>query len=432
MKIGIHASNSRYGGGQFQFLVMFLDALFMDDIEHEFYLLYFDDKGGLSKRYRKERWHWIDLGKELQSLKLEERKHKLIGVFVIRLLSFFKKVLKKLLWYVGVAAISRRKAIKKDDYDLKDMQRLKKALIHSYKLDCIFFPIWTDYCWEWGVPFVFTIHDLQHRLQPEFCEVSLNNGWASRDKFFSNAISRAKIVLVDSEEGGRNVLQFYDCEPEKISVLPYTIPSSSIVQVTDELRSEIIEKMGIQQRFFFYPAQFWPHKNHYRIVEAIGLLKKRHHVKIPVVFVGHTYSEWDVLSMCKALAKMYLVEDQIYYFRYVNDEKLVALYNTAVGLVMPTYFGPSNIPYLEAFYHKCPVIASDIPGIREQVGDAALLVNPKDAEAISEAMYRIWTDESLRESLIKKGQERLKEFSPERFKKRLVSVIDNLSRMGSR
>ena len=186
--------------------------------------------------------------------------------------------------------------------------------------------------------------------------------------------------------------------------------------------------MNIPGRFLFYPASFWPHKNHYRIIEAIGLLKKKHGIKISIVFVGTTYSQWQVFAMCNALAKKHSIESQVYFLNYVSDEELAALYMRAVGLVMPTYFGPTNIPYLEAFYYKCPVIASDIHGIKEQVGDAGLLVNPKDTDAISNAIYRIWTDRSLRDSLIKKGQEQFRQFSSKHFMEKVNSIIDSLDK----
>ena len=201
-----------------------------------------------------------------------------------------------------------------------------------------------------------------------------------------------------------------------------------MIQLSEKKGKEIIEKINIPGKFLFYPANLWPHKNHYRIIEAIGFLKKKHGIEIPIVFVGKAYSQWQVLAMCKALAKKHSIESQVYFLNYVSDKELAALYMKAVGLIMPTYFGPTNIPYMEAFYHKCPVIASNIPGIKEQVGDAGLLVNPRNTDAIADAMYRIWTDQTLRDSLIKKGQAQLKKFSPECFKRRVNLIIDSLSK----
>jgi len=405
MRIGIHVTNKRNCGGQLQFLAMFLNALFNSALTHEIYLFYFDDQSNLSKKYKKEKWHWVDLKKELGLI----NSNYLLPNAIVRILKLFKKTAKS-------KAVPRR------------LLELKAKLLFKYKLDFIFFPVWTDSCWEWGIPFGLAVHDLQHRLQPEFPEVSGEGRWGGREDFFLNAVSKAKIVLVDSVEGKNNVLQFYGCEQEKIKILPYTIPPTSMIHISGREKEAIIKKLNIPKKFLFYPANFWPHKNHYRIAEAIGLIKRKYDIEVSIVFVGQEYSQWDILSMCKILAKRYSMEEQIYYLGYVAGEELAALYMTAVALVMPTYFGPTNIPYIEAFYYNCPVIASDIPGIREQVGEAALLVNPKDTEAISNAMYRIWTNQNLRENLVKKGQERLKEFLPECFSEKLSVIIDNLSR----
>ena len=91
--------------------------------------------------------------------------------------------------------------------------------------------------------------------------------------------------------------------------------------------------------------------------------------------------------------------------------KICRLYAGAVGLVMPTFFGPTNIPMLEAWAFGCPVLTSDIRGIREQVGNAAILVNPRSEEAIADGIYHLWTDENLRRILADRGRRRLASYT---------------------
>ena len=180
---------------------------------------------------------------------------------------------------------------------------------------------------------------------------------------------------------------------------------------------------GLPARFFVYPAQFWPHKNHYRIVEAVGLLRKKHGLKVHVVFAGGEPENWGVSENCRGLADSLGISALVHFLGYVPDEALAALYRGAVGLVMPTYFGPTNIPYLEAFHFECPVIASDLPGIREQVGDAALLVDPRCSAAIAEAMQRLWSDDALRLRLKADGKRRLQELESRNFSSALRAVL---------
>jgi glycosyltransferase involved in cell wall biosynthesis len=95
----------------------------------------------------------------------------------------------------------------------------------------------------------------------------------------------------------------------------------------------------------------------------------------------------------------------------------------SVGLVMPTFFGPSNIPPLEAWHFGRPVITSDIEGLREQSGDAALLVDPRSAEALAEAMKRLWQNDSLCAELTARGKKRLASYSWSSFIEAVAGIL---------
>jgi glycosyltransferase involved in cell wall biosynthesis len=100
---------------------------------------------------------------------------------------------------------------------------------------------------------------------------------------------------------------------------------------------------------------------------------------------------------------------------------------------MPTFFGPTNIPVLEAWASDCPVITSDIRGIREQVGDAGLLVNPESPEQVAEAMHRVANDPALRDSLRKKGRARLAQYQFPDFVQKLAAILGDVQdRLASR
>jgi glycosyltransferase involved in cell wall biosynthesis len=107
----------------------------------------------------------------------------------------------------------------------------------------------------------------------------------------------------------------------------------------------------------------------------------------------------------------------------VPDEDMSSLYGGAVALVMPTFFGPTNIPVLEAWAFGCPVLTSNIRGIREQVEDAAVLVDPRSTEAIAHGIHRLWTDEDLRRTLADQGQQRLATYTPDDYRQRLIEIL---------
>ncbi|MGE5305785.1 MAG: glycosyltransferase [Alphaproteobacteria bacterium] len=297
------------------------------------------------------------------------------------------------------------------------------------KVDLFVYPQPISISFETGVPYVIAIHDLQHRLQPEFPEVSANGEREHREYLFRNASRRATLILADSEVGKEDILNFYGSygvTPDRVKVLPYLPAAYLAIDVSEAEQRSVRALYHLPDRYLFYPAQFWPHKNHARIVQALGLLKQQFHIEVSIVFCGSYNGDIrqnayrNVISLASSLG----VKDQIKYLGYVPDEHMSALYAGSVALVMPTFFGPTNIPVLEAWAFGCPVLTSDIRGIREQVGDAAVLVDPRSVESIAESIYCLWSDDALRSALIDAGCRRLSSYSPDDFRNRLIEILE--------
>jgi glycosyltransferase involved in cell wall biosynthesis len=118
------------------------------------------------------------------------------------------------------------------------------------------------------------------------------------------------------------------------------------------------------------------------------------------------------------------VERQIHHLDYVPNEDMSGLYAGATALIMPTFFGPTNIPVLEAWGFGCPVMTSNIRGIRQQAGDAALLVDPRSVEAIAEGVHKLLTDEGLRRVLADRGRQRLAMYTPDDYRHLLTGILE--------
>jgi len=124
-----------------------------------------------------------------------------------------------------------------------------------------------------------------------------------------------------------------------------------------------------------------------------------------------------------ALALKLGIADRVRYLGSVPDEDMAALYTLSAGLVMPTFFGPTNIPPLEAWYFGRPVITSDLRGAQEQNGDAGLLVDPRSPKAMADAMLRLWRDDALCTELVARGKRRLASYSWPSFMDSLGAII---------
>jgi glycosyltransferase involved in cell wall biosynthesis len=302
------------------------------------------------------------------------------------------------------------------------------------KVDWILYTGPNALSFEARIPYVMPVHDLQHMLQPEFQEVSADGEWEQREYLFRNGIRNATLILVDSEVGKEDVLRFYGrygVSADRIRILPFLPANYLSVDVPAKSRAEIRNRYGLPKRYLFYPAQFWPHKNHVRIIEAVALLRNESGSEIHVVFCGSNTTDIQKQTFHEVmkLVQYLKISGQIHYLGYVPDEDMACLYAEATGLVMPTFFGPTNIPVLEAWAFGCPVVTSDIRGIQEQVGDAGLLVDIRSVEGIAAGMLRVWRDHQLRDELARRGRRRLESYTPEEFQLRLSDIVRTTSKL---
>jgi len=278
----------------------------------------------------------------------------------------------------------------------------------------------TIYSFQWQIPYIFPVHDLQHRIQPEFREVSANGEANRREYLYTRSIAGARGIITDSEVGKEDVLNFYNANPDHVFPLPYipAIHGNSSISAMDLDHAR--NKYHLPTHYLFYPASFWPHKNHSRLIESIAYLRDTCNFQISLVLAGKFKHDYEKLL---SLTSQLNLDDQIKFIGYVPDEDLSAIYRMATALVMPTYFGPTNIPVLEAWSFSCPVITSDIRGIREQVGDAGILVNPSSSKSIAEGIHRLVTEDGLRDQLIEAGIRKTKVWGPRDFADSLVNII---------
>lgn len=290
-----------------------------------------------------------------------------------------------------------------------------RAFFSQFDTDMLLFTADSDLAFRSGCPFAVAIHDIQHRLHPEFPEVSANGEWETREFRIGNCVRKAAMVLVDSEVGREDIVEAYGIPAEAVAVVPF-LPAGYLRASDPRHIEDVRLSLDLPERFLFYPAAFWPHKNHARIVRALAVLRDSG-LDLPLILVGPHSGPYrdEAFAEVMSLARTLGVSDLVRYLGYVDDDVMSVLYETAMALVMPTFFGPTNIPVVEAFKLGCPVITSDIRGIREQVADAAILVDPTSHESIAEGIRRIAEDDALRARLVERGQRRLEGYSAEQF-----------------
>ena len=266
-----------------------------------------------------------------------------------------------------------------------------------------------------GAKHICVIHDLMHRYETRFPEVGEGVIPKARDQQYKSMIQNADAIIVDSPTGAKHVRECYkNVRNEQLKILPFAAFEEVIL--CDEKKPNF----NIPEKFFFYPAQFWLHKNHLGLAKAINILKNDF-PNMVFITAGNTqqngYEQFHEFVENENLNKHFICPG------YLPTENLVWLYKHARALVMPTFFGPTNIPPLEAMALDCPVAISNIYGMPEQCKNAALYFNPDDPQNIASILKKLWTDDNLCQDLIVKGQEHTKIYNVNTFKKQALRIV---------
>ena len=270
--------------------------------------------------------------------------------------------------------------------------------------------------WSYSLPVASlgTVHDLMHRYERQFPEAGSQKEYNFREKHYSRMCKMATSILVDSKLGKQQLVESYNVPKSKVHVLPFIAPKY-IYNST----KNITLNYNIPDKYLFYPAQFWEHKNHKALVRATSqLIAKLPELKF--VFVGSPNNGYD--SLIK-LIKILGLEDVFVFLDQVPDEQMRELYSKARALIMPTFFGPTNIPPLEGFATGCPMAVSNVYGLPEQIGDAGLFFNPNSDSEIADTIFKLWTDDETVKNLKRKGYQKSKDWGQTQFNLRLLEII---------
>ena len=372
-------------GGKFQYSISLLEGLESLDIDnYKIFAIYYN---ALWTNY---------LGPNIEKIFIRKK--------------LFARVLRKLILWFPNGLTFWRKISKYIDPVYREIFKIKPALV--------FIPGNYEYSFEAEIQAAVPIFDLMHRYEPHFPEVSESRIFRKREYIYHNISRYAKVILADSQLGKEQIIESYASDNNKIFVLPYTVPKYIYASDAEVCR----EKYNLPEKYIFYPAQFWMHKNHRNLIKAINLLKLKGQ-KINAVFVGSKKNYYgEIIKLVNELK----LNEQIRILDYVSNNELIFIYKNATALVMPTFFGPTNIPPLEAFALGCPVVISKIYSMPEQVGDAALLFDPTNEIELSENIKQVYFNEQLRQSLIRKGYERNSNWNQKNYNKILKDIIDEV------
>jgi glycosyltransferase involved in cell wall biosynthesis len=263
---------------------------------------------------------------------------------------------------------------------------------------------------------VVTIHDIMFEHYPHFySSVSLKQ---LRTRV-PRTVLRAHTILTVSEFTKSDVIQRYRLPPERI-VVAYPAPDPMFHPIPDQARlAAVRERYNSGEHFMLFVGALKPNKNVKTLVDAYIRLRRSGTVQHRLVLVGPgSMLDYDIFAPARDAG----VASDLIATGFVPDEDLVALYNAADLFVQPSLFEGFGLPSLEAMACGTPVVTSTTSAIPEVVGDAALLVDPLDVEALAVAIARVLADPALRQDLSTRGLRRAAHFSWEATARTLVDV----------
>jgi glycosyltransferase involved in cell wall biosynthesis len=198
----------------------------------------------------------------------------------------------------------------------------------------------------------------------------------------------ARRVLTVSEFSRREIGHAYHIPAAKIGVVPES--GEHILRAAD---SDVVQKYALGERpYVLAVSSASRHKNFQLVIDAIELLKA---VRYDLVIVGAN------LPIFKA--EKQVLPPFVKHLGYVSDAELNGLFRHAACFVFPSLYEGYGLPPVEAMTLGCPVIASNLPSIRETCGDAALYVSPYHADELANTIDTVMRDAALRSTMRKLG-----------------------------
>jgi glycosyltransferase involved in cell wall biosynthesis len=268
---------------------------------------------------------------------------------------------------------------------------------------------------------VFTLHDLIFQFFPEY-HLPLNR-W-----FLQNAmpyfLRRADAIIAVSECTKRDAIRFYNVPPEKITVISEAADPALRPESAPDRIAEVRARYANNQPFLFFVSVVEPRKNIGALVDVLRVLRERGYPHRLLVAGRKGWLYQDTFDHVKQAG----MESQVDFLDHVPDADLPALFAACDAFVFPSLYEGFGLPPLEAMACGAPVVCSNVSSLPEVVGDAALLVSPRDIGEMSNAVERVITNRALRDELRAKGFAQAAKFLWERAARETLAVYEQVSR----
>ena len=253
-----------------------------------------------------------------------------------------------------------------------------------------------------GVPVVSTFYDAQFRDYPRFFRAEER---MQREANHVQMLGLADGIASISDFGRDSILEKKEYPADRIQTIHLHLAGRGGL-ATDGRPLPGGLRAG---RYFFYPANFWRHKNHEALLTAFGMACRQGLSE--EILLALTGAEDERTEKVRQAVRIMGLESRIRFLGFLPDEDLASVLRQSLALFFPSLYEGFGIPVVEAQAVGVPVACSRAGSLAEVAGETALFFNPKKPREMAEAMIRLAEDEKLRSSLILRGQQNAKRFS---------------------
>lgn len=240
---------------------------------------------------------------------------------------------------------------------------------------------------------VLTVHDLSFVRVPEAASPRLK---AYLDKVVPRSVQRADHILADSQATKDDLIALYGVAEDKVTVLLSGVDARFAPANNPSVR----QKYGIGERpYLFSVGTVQPRKNYSRAIHALARLREKGHDLNFVIAGGKGWLEDPIYETIRAAG----MGEYVKMIGFADDADLPALYSHAECTVFPSLYEGFGFPVLESMACGTPVVTSMVSSLPEVAGDAALMIDPLDLDALTDAIQQILEDSQLKQRLIQAG-----------------------------
>lgn len=267
------------------------------------------------------------------------------------------------------------------------------------------------------LPNILMVPDIQHEFLPEFFHEKVLE---ERRRVYGDSINNAVHLCAISEFTRQTLIDKLHIKPQHITTIllsadpifsPAPKPNDQAILAQYHLKTA---------DYLFFPAHTWHHKNHLAAIKALQILRDKYALKPLLICTGGKREAQPYIE--KFIAETGL-QNQVRFLGYCSRESIPALYRGAKALIYPSLFEGFGMPVLEAMKSGCPVICSNTTSLPEIAGEAAILIDPNDHEAMADAISNVIKNQDLITSLQTCGLQQAAKFSWQKHTAETLAVF---------